>query len=103
MSCVVFGWLFWKAVGKSELKVIFHLICGTEHSFLFSLLKVFFLSSFSLVAVNVLRDSASISCGVLNTLNPEIYPDSVFEQDRQCTYKVALRRVRVTTVAVEKL
>jgi hypothetical protein len=27
---------------------------------------------------------------------PEISPDSVFEQDRQCAYKVAFGRVRVT-------
>jgi len=28
--------------------------------------------------------------------------EHVYVQDRQCTYNVTLRRVRVTTVAVEK-
>jgi len=31
-----------------------------------------------------------------------IYIHSIALQDRQCTYKVTLRRVRVTVVAVEK-
>jgi hypothetical protein len=62
-----------------------------------------FLNFIFSVAVDILRGSASVRCGVLNSLNPEICPENVFEQHKQCTYKVALRRVRVTIVAVEKL
>ena len=35
-------------------------------------------------------------------MNLEIYLDSLFEQDRQRTYILAMRRFRVTIVAVEK-